>query len=136
VNGHIPGELLSALVDGEVATSEVRVVREHVAGCPDCALALRELESVRNLVSGLPRLKAPEGLVASAIRPVPITSHRRRWVAATAAAAAAVISLAGLVTPAEEAQEPPVEALMTRHVGVDAGTQSSGEVLFAVTVGR
>ncbi|HVL80688.1 MAG TPA: zf-HC2 domain-containing protein [Actinomycetota bacterium] len=133
MNEHIRSEVMSAIVDGESTAEERRTADVHLQGCAECRRALSELSSVRDLVSALPRLEAPEEVVQAALRPgrVRLLSPRRRLVA-LAAAAAVVVSLAGVVRPPEPEAEPPVDAFVARHVGVSAGNQSAGEVLFAV----
>jgi anti-sigma factor (TIGR02949 family) len=58
-------EQLSAYLDGELTPSEAVAVREHVAGCPECASHYATLVSTsRQLKEGLVRYAAPDMLKA------------------------------------------------------------------------
>lgn len=138
---HVEREILSALIDGELAVEERRFVHDHLQQCEECRELYDELTAVHGLVGDLPRLVAPEAFVSSALRPrrrrsasaavATVLRGRRRWVAAGVATAAAAITLAGLVAPQPSAQ-PPVDELFTRHVSVHAPSDVGGQVLFAV----
>ena len=43
---------LSALLDGELTRFEEETIRAHLAGCPDCRLALEELQELDTLLGG------------------------------------------------------------------------------------
>lgn len=137
---HVEREILSALVDGELEPSLRREVHEHLRECVACRQVADEFGLIHGLVGDLPPLVAPQAFVTRALDPVPrrpvdrltsaVFAGRRRWVAVGAAAAATAITLGGLAMPQPSA-EPPVTALIERHVGtnsVDPGAQ----VLFAV----
>jgi anti-sigma factor RsiW len=68
-NGHPPGQLLSALLDGELDGSESAAVDGHVSGCATCAEELAGLDRVRSVVRRLafPTLAAgwEDDLIAS-----------------------------------------------------------------------
>ncbi len=98
-------ELLSALVDDELMADEVADVREHLAGCADCAREYDALEEIsRRLKEGVVRHSAPDVLKArirsalaqpDAFSPAtepPRTTGRLRWT--TLAAAGLVIAAA------------------------------------------
>ncbi|HSQ30693.1 MAG TPA: anti-sigma factor [Gemmatimonadaceae bacterium] len=97
-------ELLSALVDDELMADEVADVRQHLAGCADCARDYDALEEVsRRLKEGVVRHSAPDVLKArirSALAqpdafspaPAPRNTGRLRWT--TLAAAGLVIAAA------------------------------------------
>jgi anti-sigma factor (TIGR02949 family) len=56
---------LDAFLDGELAPSDADAVREHVAGCPDCAREYSTLAATsRTLKEGLVRYTAPDVLKA------------------------------------------------------------------------
>lgn len=132
-SGHISREVLSSLVDGECSSSQRRTVHEHLQGCAECRQCVKEFTEVQSLVSRLPALVAPSALVEAALHQDQRSraSLRKRLVLA-GAAAATLITLGGLASPAERNQ-PPIDTFVSRHVGVNAGNQVSGEVLFAVT---
>lgn len=130
--GHISNEILSALADGEADFSGRKWAHDHVGTCSQCRTMLGELTNVRHLIGGLPALVAPEAVISSALSIRSRSLHRgARWSLAVAATAAIVISLGGLASPADQ-HAPPVDAFVTRHVGVNAGSQAGAEVLFAV----
>jgi len=98
-------ELLSALVDDELMADEVADVRQHLAGCADCARDYDALEEVsRRLKEGVVRHSAPDVLKArirsalaqpDAFSPAaepPRAPGRLRWT--TLAAAGLVIAVA------------------------------------------
>lgn len=138
---HVEREILSALIDGELAPGDRRFVHEHLQDCAPCRETLEEFTQIHGMVGGLPRLIAPAAFVSSALQPPRRTAPRevaskaltgrRRWVAAGLAAAAAAITLAGLAVP-PDAEEPPVAVLMERHVSVHSGVEPGAQVIFAV----
>ena len=88
--GHL-GDLLSALVDGELAEPEREAAERHLDGCPPCRAEWAMAAGAHELVAGLPALALPAP-VWSAIA----ASGRRRprpvvWVSACAAAAGIAI---------------------------------------------
>lgn len=139
MSDHVPPEVLSALVDGELGPDERRAVHEHLRECDGCRSTAAELGTVRRFVGALPPLLAPEAFVADVLRrtrspmwAVRRAMHgRRRLVAAALAAAAVGVSVAGLAVPPEQ-PEPPVDVYMARHTSVSAGNHVGGQVLFAV----
>jgi anti-sigma factor RsiW len=138
---HVEREILSALIDGELASAERRMVHEHLQSCDECREILDEFGHVHGLVGELPRIVAPESFVSAALEPPHVGVHRkavstilrgkRRWVVAGVAAAAIGTSLAGLVTPAP-ADPVPVTAFVERHVSVHSGVDPGAQVLFTV----
>ncbi|HMG31651.1 MAG TPA: zf-HC2 domain-containing protein [Jiangellaceae bacterium] len=107
---------LGALVLGALDHDEERRIREHVAGCPDCAAEVAVLEST----AGLLAMAGPHGHEAEAtasqgdppdgpgpqlldgllgqVRAQRRRDRRRRWaLSAAAAAAAAVVAGVGIV---------------------------------------
>ena len=89
------GELLSAHLDGELSSAELRSVGTHLPGCDMCQQELTALHAARAALRGLPTLEAPEFGIAEAIAPV-IPLHRVRR--AVAVAAVAFISFVSLAT--------------------------------------
>ncbi len=138
---HVEREILSALIDGELDVEERRFVHEHLQTCTACSDALEEFTQVHGMVGGLPRLIAPASFVSDVVstprrsdaRQIAARafSGRRRWIAAGLAATAAAITLAGLAVP-QPAAEPPVDALIERHVSVHSGVEPGAQMLHAV----
>lgn len=59
----VPGEVLSAWLDGAATAEEGRAIDAHLPGCAPCTTALLELGAVRRLVGTLPALEVPAGLL-------------------------------------------------------------------------
>jgi anti-sigma factor RsiW len=55
---------IGAYLDGELSDSERSAVETHIASCGGCAKELEELRTLKNRVSGLPRIKAPADFLA------------------------------------------------------------------------
>jgi anti-sigma factor RsiW len=96
-------ELLNQYVDGEMMPEEAEVVRDHLAGCADCAREHAALTATSHqLKEALVRHTAPDVLKArirSAIgqadafaSPAPVAGRRMRWSPAGLAAAGLVIA--------------------------------------------
>lgn len=120
-----PGEdwrdLLSALLDGELAPDEEARVRDLVADSPEAQEELAALAQVRTLVRDLPAVDPPFGFYERMLRPARRPRHVGAKVGgALAAAAAAVVLIVG-VTPATDAVVPPVAAYAARHEQMDPG---------------
>lgn len=95
-----PSELVSAYLDGELHGKELAQLTSHLASCGRCATELEDMQRVRAAVRSLPVLEVPVGLVPEADPVVvPLRKHRGFWAGAAAAAVAAVITIAALVTP-------------------------------------
>jgi hypothetical protein len=113
-------DLLSALLDGELAPDEEARVRDLVAGSPDAQDELAALGRVRTLVRDLPAVDPPFGFYERMLRPPKAHRHLGAKVGgAMAAAAAAVVLIVG-VTPATDSVVPPVAAYAERHLEMDA----------------
>jgi anti-sigma factor RsiW len=139
---HVEREILSALIDGELAADERRRVHEHLQECGACREIVQEFTQIHGMVGELPRLVAPASFVSDVVeRPRRRTTPtqvaavalggRRRWVALGVAVGAIGISLAGLLT-SPPADEPPINAFIERHVSTHVGVEPGAQVLFAV----
>jgi anti-sigma factor RsiW len=125
------GDLLSALVDGEMAGSHRQVAEDHLAGCPACRDELAATFRAQALVAGLPMLEPP-----SALWPGARTGTRRRggpfvWVGAAAAAAALTLLAA---SPPQHHVTPQMAHLVQDHAtssGNDPVTQLAPAVVQA-----
>ncbi|HMQ28956.1 MAG TPA: zf-HC2 domain-containing protein [Acidimicrobiales bacterium] len=62
------GDLLSALVDGELTTHEEAAAREHLDGCADCRDELAATEATAALVRGLPAVDPRFGFYERMLR--------------------------------------------------------------------
>ena len=113
-----PGDLLSALLDGELPPEQAAAVRAHAGSCPACGAELAAAGAVRSLVRALPPVDPPFGLYERMLR------SRSRWaragVAALAAGVAASFSLVALSTP----REVPIQPRLARLVDAHAATAS------------
>ena len=89
------GELLSAHLDGELASDELGMLHEHLPGCELCQTELAVLHGARSALRSLPRLEAPHFGVPEVKAPV-IPLHRVRRIAAVAAVA--FVAFVGLAT--------------------------------------
>ena len=62
MSGHL-GDLLSALLDGELEYAEAAAARAHLQGCPFCRAELDATATTRALVRALPTVEMPPGLI-------------------------------------------------------------------------
>lgn len=60
---HLPGELLSAYLDGELLRGELEVVALHLSGCEPCILEFRSLKQSRSWLRTLPALEVPQHVI-------------------------------------------------------------------------
>jgi anti-sigma factor RsiW len=110
MNGHL-GDLVSALVDGELTTAETDQARAHLAECAHCRAELQATERTRALINGLPLLDPPFGVIERSRR-----AARRPRPFAWAASAAAAAAVAGLFTVSgSERVTPPVADFVEVH---------------------
>jgi hypothetical protein len=75
------GDLLSALLDGQLDAATAAEVREHVAGCELCAQELDDVRHARRAVRELPAVEPPDWFIAELLAGddvVPIGRHRSR----------------------------------------------------------
>lgn len=109
-----PGELLSALVDGELGPDERRGVDEHLAGCDSCRHEVAALERARELLRSLPELDPPVDFIEAIVRRRHRLLVRGTLGAFAAAVVVAVVALSSDVLP-EPRVEPELAALATEH---------------------
>ena len=105
--GHL-ADLLSAMVDGELAAADATAARAHLVACNACQAELAATEHVRDLVRDLPAVDPPVPLGAGR---APVTGRLVGMVAAVAAAVALVL----LPRVGEEEPAPPVGRLVEVH---------------------
>src|SRR3954470_2118400 len=117
-----PGDLLSALLDGELSPGEERGVRAHIAGCAECQRELQYIGEARTWVRDMPPVDPPFGLFERMLRP------RHRWaragVAALAGAAAVSVAVMAMAAPRESNVSPHVARLVNAHT---ASASTSGD---------
>ncbi len=115
-------DLLSALLDGELAPAEASEVRAYVDRHPEAQVELDDLARVRSWVRDLPAVDPPFGFYERLLRPpAPARRFGPKLAAALGAAAAAVVVLVG-VTPLSDRVAPPVNAYAERHMHMVAPT--------------
>lgn len=117
------GDVLSALLDGELPAAQQELVRAHVDACPGCAEELAAVDQARTWVRSLPPVEAPFGFyermlldqrhIAAAMRARPAV-RRRAGLAALGAAAAAATVL-GIGSPSPRPVSPSVPRLVEAH---------------------
>ena len=126
--GPHPGDLLSALLDGELAVADERAVRTHLEACADCRRELDYIGGARSLLRGLPVVEPPFGFIDR------LLGHRSRWARAAlgvlAAGAAASIAVVALAAPREPSVKPPVANYVDAHV---ASASTSGDPISELT---
>jgi anti-sigma factor RsiW len=105
--GHL-GDLLSALVDGELPAGDASAARAHLGGCPACRTELAATERARALVRGLPLVDPVAPLVTERGG----GAGRLVGMVAAVAAVAALLLLPGV---GEDQPAPPVGRLVEVH---------------------
>jgi anti-sigma factor RsiW len=133
------GDLVSALLDGELPVPLEDASHQHLAACPACAEELALVAAARSGVRALPVVEPPAGFSEQLLglvdhrrrQPAPGMSagaagagavrRRRVGVAALVASAAAAVAVLGLSSPSEAPARPPVGRLVEAHTGVGGG---------------
>ena len=118
------GDLLSALLDGELAPSQEQAARAHIAACPDCSQELAAVGQARSWVRALPPVDPPFGLYERMLldgQPLvrggfgDLASLRRRAGLAAAGAAAVAVTVLGVGSPSPRPVSPAVPRLVEAH---------------------
>ncbi len=120
--GHY-GDRLSAYLDGELATAEMRVVGGHLANCTECRAELMTLDRARIAIRALPGVERPELLefrreVDEARRRIRV-SRLAVWVGGVAAA---MLLLIGLASAGPDQPAVDLADLGDRHVARASAT--------------
>ena len=111
------GDLISALIDGELTPAEQMAAEAHLTGCPACRADLAVTTSMRALVRALPPVEPSPGFLDAMVQ-----SHRRRRPAAFVAAAAGIAAVVGMaMTPRSDDVTPPVGRLVEAHATATPG---------------
>ncbi len=143
-----PGDLLSALLDGELEASERDLVKEHLSVCSPCASELDEIRASRRAVRLLPGIEPPALFIhhlidfarvsdettdeANEIAVVNLDSARRRLrngrlPVVNAAAAVAIVVLVALIATRPNSNTPTqVPIASQQHASAVAALVSSG----------
>jgi hypothetical protein len=114
----------AAYVLGALSPEERLAFERHLATCPSCSAAVRDLAGLPGLLAQVspevvesPREpeQVPDTLLPNLVREVRRTQHRRRWTAGLAAAAAVVVLGAGTVAVVAATGDggPPPQAVPT-----------------------
>ncbi|HLE39320.1 MAG TPA: zf-HC2 domain-containing protein [Acidimicrobiia bacterium] len=107
------GDVLSALLDGELGGTERGEAERHLAECEACRLELSLIESARGVVRALPSLEPPPGLLPTRLR-------RRRWVLSpawiTTVAVAVALAFGLVVGPGEPGEAFEMDTLNEQHI--------------------
>jgi anti-sigma factor RsiW len=127
MNGHA-GDLLSAMLDGELTPGEERGVRAHLEECAGCRRELHLIGEARTLVRALPPVAPPFGFFERMLRPG--GRWARAGVAALAAGAAASVAVMSLAAPREAPVSPQVGRFVDAHT---ASASTSGDPISELT---
>lgn len=116
------GDLLSALLDGELAPSMAATARAHVEACPACSGELEDVRTARSWVRGLPPAEPPAGFYERMLREEPPgvlrpvrTASTRKKVLAFAGSAAAAVALVSVAAPRQSPVSPSVNRMVEAH---------------------
>lgn len=128
--GHL-GDLLSALLDGELAPPQEQAAHAHIATCPPCSQELAAVGQARSWVRALPPVEPPFGLYERMLldgqpllrndQPLlrveshDLASLRRRAGLAAAGAAAIAVTVLGVGSPSPRPVSPAVPRLVEAH---------------------
>lgn len=129
MNSHLSAATLNALVDGQLATEEWRVAKEHLNRCPSCTSEALEYALLKNAAArNGQRYSVPaelEAKVRSLIAKTPVASApgsdttrsrdvpRRTMFAGWAAAAALLLSVGGVAVVEQRARHSEAAAIQS-----------------------
>jgi anti-sigma factor RsiW len=133
-----PGDLLSALLDGELTVDEATEVRAHVDGCPVCRAELEDVRIARRFLRELPAVEPPAWALAEMLAGDKVVSLGRRRAAlvniAASVAAGVLLLVASASSIAPPALQPEVAGAVTRHAStVSALLGSTGARIVPAT---
>lgn len=134
------GDVLSALLDGELAAAEAAVAREHVASCAECARELGAVREARRLLRELPAVEPPStflddllaaGAADDAVVPLP-PRRRGAMLAGLAAASVAVAAAVAVVVAAPwsstDTLDPELEVALEHHDSTVGALEDEGVI--------
>lgn len=111
------GDLVSALLDGELTPGERADADAHLAQCPHCRAELDATARARALVRDLPWVEPPFGFYEHVRR----SERRRRPGVLIATAAAAIAAVTVAVSPRDHDVAPPVGRFVEAHATASPG---------------
>jgi len=111
------GDMISALLDGELTPGELAAAEGHLTGCESCRAELEETATARHLVRDLPPVEPPFAF----FRHVQRTQRWRRPAAWLAVAASVVAVVAIGVSPRDQHVAPPVGRFVEAHATASPG---------------
>ena len=133
------GDVISALLDGEMAPAARMAAEAHLATCAACAAEYEQTAAIRSAVRDLPAVDPPFGLIERMLlteTPAVATPRRRRpplWLAG--AAAAVWLGVLAAVPRHDHAVQPPVATFVDAHATATPGADPvSGLAPVAVPV--
>lgn len=118
------GDVLSALLDGELPAAQEAQARAHLTTCAGCTHELQAVSQARTWVRALPLVDPPFGFYERMLldRAQPIAaafgtraSIRRRAGLAAIGAAAAAVTVLGVGSPSQPPVSPSVPRLVEAH---------------------
>jgi hypothetical protein len=140
------GDLLSALLDGELASTEAAAVRLHVGECADCARELDDVRVARRLVRELPAVEPPADFLAALLDDadgtvVELEPRRRRRASRLAGMAAATVGVAAAVavvvaapwTSTTDTIDPDLEVAVEQHDSTVGALEDDGVISRSAT---
>lgn len=130
------GPELSAYLDGELATVELKAISSHLEACRECRSELHELDSARTAIRSLPRIEPPAFLDARR-RPDDLKPNRgvRRYAGLTAGIAAAAVIALGVISTGPAPRQVDVANFADRHLA-RASVEAGFTVIPAVSTGN
>ena len=135
------GDVISALLDGELPPQAQAAAEAHLASCMACAAEFQATASIRAVVRALPPVDPPFGLIermilADSMTAAPSPARRRRpplWVAG--AAAAVSLGILAAIPRHDRTVQPPVSTFVDAHATATPGADPvSGLAPVAVPV--
>ena len=135
---HHLGDVISALLDGELAPAARAAAEAHLAECSACAAEYEQTAAVRSAVRALPPVDPPFGLIERMLlAETPAAAPRGRrpplWLAGAAAAVSLVV--VAVVPRDNHTVQPPVATFVDAHAAATPGADPvSGLAPVAVPV--
>jgi anti-sigma factor RsiW len=95
------GDRITDYVFGEMTTQEFSAAQEHLRECSDCAGQVEELRRTRNLLQAVPDVEPPRPIIFEVERKAAWKPWLWKWAAPAAAAVAASVLTAVLMSPTQ-----------------------------------
>jgi anti-sigma factor RsiW len=118
-----PGDLLSALLDDELAPEAAAAVEAHLDGCPACRAERDERAEARQLLRSLPPVAPPGDFVRRVVERRRRHDRRARGLALAAAAVAVLAGWAMAEPAGDVASGPKVPALTSKSPQLDTSVE-------------